>query len=134
MNSTTSAVCEPPKPRLITGRSGKLSAVRHMRMLELPTNSTASRGHAFLASHASKAAMSFSHCDFRAASSSACGRATPAQAQIANNIMPSHARFPFITHPFYTMMPPDPVISVYQKAAVRASFGPGLLAVGPPER
>src|SRR5687767_6123898 len=57
-----SRMVEPPKPRLITVRSGKsFSSVFHMRMLELPTNRTASRGGIRLASAASKARISCSN-------------------------------------------------------------------------
>src|SRR5438309_11856765 len=52
---------EPPKPRLITFRSGKSAAADvHLRMLEEPTKSTAPCGGACLASAASNASISFS--------------------------------------------------------------------------
>src|SRR5258705_8668689 len=54
----TSAIVEPPKPRLITGRSGKASAVCQKRMVELPTKRMQCGGTAFWWSHFSNAAIS----------------------------------------------------------------------------
>src|SRR4051812_20431852 len=54
----TSGIVEPPKPRLMTGRSGKASAVCQKRMVELPTNRMQFCGTAFWWSHFSNAAIS----------------------------------------------------------------------------
>src|SRR3954468_885747 len=51
---------EPPKPRLMTGRSGNASAVCHRRILELPTKRMPFLGTAFWWSHFSNAAISVS--------------------------------------------------------------------------
>src|SRR5436190_3566905 len=60
---TESAICEPPNPRLTTGKSGKSCArLVHLLMLELPTNTMQFLGGGFVVSLASKAAISFSHC------------------------------------------------------------------------
>src|SRR5687767_185735 len=57
-----SAICDPPKPRLMTGSSGKsLARVVQSRMLELPTNNTPPEVGPCLASAASKARISFSN-------------------------------------------------------------------------
>src|SRR6185436_4022852 len=56
---TESASCEPPKPRLMTLRSGKASVDFHIRMLELPTKTISFSGGGLVLSLASKAAMSF---------------------------------------------------------------------------
>src|SRR5579875_1065200 len=54
-----SAIAEPPNPRLITGTPGKSGArVVHIRIEELPTNSTASRGGGCVASFATSWSMS----------------------------------------------------------------------------
>src|SRR5437867_1576711 len=62
-NCTESAMCEPPKPRLITGKSGNDSFKFHIRMLELPTNNAPCFGGGCLRSASSNAAIVFSHCD-----------------------------------------------------------------------
>src|SRR6476469_112557 len=54
----TSAVVEPPKPRLMTGSSGKASAVCQRRILELPTKRIQFCGTAFWWSLFSNAAIS----------------------------------------------------------------------------
>src|SRR5215212_4128579 len=54
----TSGIVEPPKPRLMTGRSGKASAVCQRRIVELPTKRMQSFGTAFWWSHFSNAAIS----------------------------------------------------------------------------
>src|SRR5688500_12003295 len=57
-----SAICDPPKPRLMTGSSGKsLARVVQSRMLELPTNNTPPEVGGRLASDASNARISFSN-------------------------------------------------------------------------
>src|SRR5262245_31565662 len=61
-NATESAICEPPKPRLTTWNSGKLSArLVQRRMLELPVKRIDPAGGGLVRSCASKAAISFSH-------------------------------------------------------------------------
>src|SRR5258706_10795784 len=57
-----SASCEPPKPRLITGREGKWTVrLVHFLMLELPTKTMQFLGGGLVLSLASNAPISFSH-------------------------------------------------------------------------
>ena len=52
---TESAICDPPKPRFRTGRSGKCWSTSHPRMLELPMNTIPSFGGGLSLSFASNA-------------------------------------------------------------------------------
>src|SRR5687768_9929878 len=61
MKCSESLSCDPPKPRLIVGKSGKNSPSFQPTMLELPTKSTTSRGGGDWRSRASNAAMADSH-------------------------------------------------------------------------
>src|SRR5712671_6316869 len=57
-----SASCEPPKPRLTTGKEGKWTVrLVHFLMLELPTKTMQFLGGGLVLSLASNALISFSH-------------------------------------------------------------------------
>src|SRR5262245_60276359 len=78
-----SAICEPPKPRLITGRSGKDLSSFHIRIVELPMNRMPFLGGGFSASCFSKSAIVFSQragSHFAACCARTCGTPPTARA------------------------------------------------------